>query len=289
MAVMAVVAVLAGAGASGVQAQPTPWTEAPAADWAQLFDGQSLDDWTPKLRGRALGEDPQRTFRVEDGKLVVRYDRYTEFADQFGHLFWREPLSHYVLAVEVRFAGTQLPDAPAWARMNSGVMVHAQSPESMLRDQDFPISIEVQLLAGAPGETRHTANLCTPGTHVERGGELVTQHCVDSSSRTVAAGEWARVEIVVAGNERIEHRVDGEVVLAYERPQIGGGVVGGHDPAVKRDGEPLERGWIALQSESHPVEFRKVELLKLRGCTDVSSPGYRSYFLASDAAACPGR
>jgi hypothetical protein len=28
-------------------------------------------------------------------------------------------------------------------------------------------------------------------------------------------------------------------------------------------GTPLREGYIALQSESHPVEFRKVELLNL--------------------------
>jgi hypothetical protein len=191
-----------------------------------------------------------------------------------------------VIAVEVRFVGSQLPDAPAWARMNSGVMVHSQSPESMLPEQDFPISIEAQLLAGDPDEARPSANLCTPGTHVEIDGELVTEHCVESSSRTVGAGEWARIEIVVLGDERIEHRVDGETVLVYQRPQIGGGAVSAFDPEVKEDGKMLDSGWIALQSESHPVELRKVELLELRGCTDPSSPSYRPYYVASDPSAC---
>jgi hypothetical protein len=269
-------------------AQDRPWTQAPAEDWVPLFDGRTLDGWTPKIRGAVLGDDPARTFRVVDGVLAVGYDGYSSFDDRFGHLFWREPLSHYVLAVEARFVGAQMPDAPAWARLNSGVMVHAQPPETMLRDQDFPISIEVQLLAGEGGETRPTANLCTPGTHVERDGALVTLHCVDSASRTVAPGEWVRVEIVVAGSERIEHRVDGEVVLAYRRPQVGGGVVTGFDPAAKRDGEVLESGYIALQSEGHPLEIRRVALLPLRGCTDPGSPSFRSYFVASDPAACAG-
>jgi hypothetical protein len=271
---------------SMLAAQPTSWTTAPAEDWVALFDGRTLDGWTAKIRGLELGEDPARTFRVVDGSLVVAYDGYPSFEERFGHLFWREPLSSYVIAVEVRFVGTQVEDAPAWARLNSGVMIHAQPPATMLRDQDFPISIEAQLLAGEGGETRPTANLCTPGTHVERDGALFTQHCVDSTSRTVAPGEWVRVEIAVLGGERIEHWVDGEVVLAYQRPQVGGGVVSGYDPAAKHDGELLDRGYIALQSEGHPVEFRRVEMLPLHGCTDPESTSFRSYYLVSEASSC---
>ena len=287
-ALTVIVIVVVAASGSTLHAQPTPWTDAPAGDWIQLFDGESLEGWTPKIRGRQLGDDPLRTFRVDDGKLVVRYDGNDAFDEQFGHLFWREPRSHYVIAVEVRFVGAQVPDAPAWARMNSGIMVHSQSPESMLRDQDFPISIEAQLLAGDAGERRPTANLCTPGTHVERDGELVAQHCVESSSRTVAPGEWARVEIVVLGNERIEHRVDGQVVLTYQRPQVGGGVVTGFDPAVKKDGMLLSEGYIALQAEGQPIDFRRVELMNLSGCMNPKASNYKSYYVHRDDSKCVG-
>ena len=48
----------------------------------------------------------------------------------------------------------------------------------------------------------------------------------------------------------------------------GGGNVNGHDPAQKPDGTPLTRGYISLQSESHPIQFRRVELLDLEACAE---------------------
>lgn len=235
----------------------------PGPAWTPLFNGEDLTGWTPKIRGKALGEDPARTFRVEDGLLTVGYDGYDDFAEQFGHLFYDAPLSRYRLLVEYRFIGEQAPGGPDWAFKNSGVMIHSQSPASMLRDQDFPISLEVQLLGGDSTGSRPTANLCTPGTHVHIDGALVEQHCVESSSDTYRGDEWVTVEVVVLGDESITHIVNGDTVLTYERPVIGGGVVSGFDPAAKPDGQPLTSGYIVLQSESHPVQFRRVLLQRL--------------------------
>lgn len=238
---------------------------APAAadDWIPLFNGQDLTGWTVKLTGSDLGEDPLGTFRVEDGLLTVGYERYADFGGRFGHLFYEQPFSRYLLRVEYRFVGDQIEGGPGWAFKNSGVMLHSQSPESMLREQDFPISIEAQLLGGNGTDPRPTANLCTPGTHVEMGGELVTSHCVESTSKTYHGEEWVTVDLLVLGDSLIAHIIDGDTVLAYSRPQIGGGVVAGFDPAVKRDGQALTGGYIALQSESHPVQFRRVLLKRL--------------------------
>lgn len=252
----------------------------PAADrkeWIQLFNGKNLDGWIPKITGFAPGVNALNTFRVEDGLLKVRYDEYEEFGNRFGHLFYREPFSYYIIAVEYRFTGEQAKGGPGWATRNSGIMVHGQPAETMLRDQDFPISIEVQLLGGLGKGPRPTANLCTPGTHVEMGGSLFVTHCVSSKSPTFDGDQWVRAEAHVYGGERIKHVVNGETVLEYERPQIGGGNVSNFDPKVKRDGEILTGGSISLQSESHPIEFRKVELLNLSGCRDPKAKNYKSY------------
>ncbi len=201
---------------------------------------------------------------MEGGLLKVRYDGYDAFNGRFGHLFYREPFSHYIIAVEYRFVGDQAPGGPGWALRNSGIMVHSQSARSMGKDQDFPISIEVQLLGGAASGERPTANLCTPGTHVVMDGKLFTPHCLNSRSKTYRGDQWVRVEVVVLGDSLIRHIVNGDTVMEYTKPQIGGGNVSGFDPAVKRDGTPLTAGYIALQSESHPIDFRKVEVRKLR-------------------------
>ncbi|MFN8091210.1 MAG: DUF1080 domain-containing protein [Vicinamibacteria bacterium] len=256
-------------------------------EWVSLFDGKSLDGWTPKIAGYPTGENFANTFRVENGVLKVSYDGYGgAFRNRFGHLFYKMPFSHYRLVVEYRFVGRQMPDGPEWAFKNSGIMVHGQPASTMGKDQDFPISIEVQLLGGRPTGERTTANLCTPGTNVVMNGKLVTDHCVTSTSPTFRGEEWVTAEVEAHGAGRIVHRIDGQVVLSYEKPQYGGGNVNGHDPSLKKDGELIEKGSISLQSESHPVEFRKVEILNLVGCMDEKAKNYRSYFEKADPKSC---
>ena len=227
------------------------------------------------------------TFRVENGVLKVSYDKYDTFGGRFGHLFYKTPFSHYVIAVEYRFVGEQVKDGPDWAFRNNGVMIHGQPVETMKKDQDFPISIEAQLLGGrGDGSARSTANLCTPGTNVVMNGQLETRHCIGSTSKTFDGDQWVRVEVEVHGGGAIVHRVNGETVLQYEKPQIGGGNVAGHDPALKKDGELLTSGSISLQAESHPTEFRKVELLNLAGCMDKKAKNYKSYFEKDEPSTC---
>lgn len=260
--------------------------DAPKQDWIQLFNGKDLKDWTVKITGQNAGVNLGNTFRVEDGLLKVRYDQYKEFNSQFGHMFYKQKFSHYVVAAEYRFVGDQCPGGPGWATRNSGIMVHGQTPESMGKDQDFPISIEVQLLGGLGKGPRTTANLCTPGTNVVRDGKLFTPHCVNATSPTFDGDQWVRVEAEVHGSGIVKHWVNGQLALTYEQPQIGGGSVSKFDPAVKKDGQLLEEGTISLQSESHPVDFRKVELLSLVGCKDQKAKNYRPYFTREDKSAC---
>jgi hypothetical protein len=232
--------------------------------WVPLFDGESLDGWTPKIRGYEAGVNFADTFRVEDGLLTVSYDGYDKFDNRFGHLFYERPFSHYRLRVEYRFVGEHKPDVEEWAWRNSGVMLHSQSPQSMPAGQDFPISLEAQFLGGlVEGEPRPTANLCTPGTHVDYQGRFEEEHCLWSNSDTFYGDQWVTVEVLVEGAEHFVHYVNGEAVIEYENAVTGGGVVSGHDPAMKPEGEPLGQGYISLQSEGHPIQFRRVEILDL--------------------------
>ncbi len=256
-------------------------------EWLPLFDGRSLEGWIPKITGYAVGQNFADTFRVENGVLKVSHAGYGgRFENRFGHLFYRTPFSHYRLVVEYRFVGEQMKDGPEWGFKNSGIMIHGQPPETMRQEQDFPISIEVQLLGGRPTGERPTANLCTPGTNVVMNDRLVTEHCIDSVSPTFRGEEWVRVEVEAHGSGTVVHKVNGITVLTYEKPQIGGGNVSNYDPAVKKDGELLEGGSISLQSESHPVEFRKVEILDLVGCMDPKAVNYKAYFEKADPARC---
>ena len=286
---LALVAAAAGALAAAQGTQPPAMPiKADAKDWIQLFNGKDLKDWTIKFAHHDMGVNLNDTFRVEDGLLKVRYDKWKGFTDEYGHIFYKDPFSYYLLAAEYRFVGDQVsPIAPGldWAIRNNGLMLHTPHPKTMLKDQDFPISIEVQLLGGY-GKPRTTANLCTPGTNVVMDGKLVTRHCINSKSKTYEGDQWVRVEVLMMGDELVRHLADGQTVLEYTKPQIGGGEVKPVDPKIKVDGTPLTGGYIALQAETAPIDFRKVELLNLEGCMDQKSPSYRPYFVKSNPAAC---
>lgn len=224
--------------------------------WEQLFNGKDLTDWTVKIRKHQLNENFGNTFRVVDHKIQVNYDQYEKFDDQFGHLFYKKPFSYYLIGVEYRFTGNQVKGGPAWAFRNSGIMIHGQDPKTMKVDQDFPISIEVQLLGGNGKDKRPTANVCTPGTQYVLNNSVVKSHCLDSKSETFHGDQWVRVEALVLGDSLVVHYVNGEEVLRYQRPQL--------DPVGSaEEGALLKMGTISLQSESHPVEFRKVEIVDL--------------------------
>jgi len=232
-------------------------------DWIQLFNGKDLSGWSVKIRGYDLGDNFGNTFRVENGVMKVDYDGYSKFEDTFGHIFYNQKYSSYLLDLEYRFVEDQAPGGPGWAFRNSGVMLHCQDPKTLGKDQDFPISIEVQLLGGNGKDERTTANLCTPGTNVVMDGKLVTDHCISSKSKTYHGDQWVNVKVLVLADSLIRHIIGGEIVLQYYKPQIGDGNVSGHNPEDKNDGTLLSEGHISLQSESHPVEFRRVELFDL--------------------------
>lgn len=234
------------------------------AEWIPLFNGQDLRDWIVKIQHHDVGENFGRTFRVEDGIIKVRYDEYGDFNDQFGHLYYKVPFSAYHLKLEYRFVGALQQGAPSYTLRNSGVMFHSQDPRTMPKEQDWPISVEFQFLGGlGDGKPRPTGNMCSPGTHVVYQGHLEEQHCLDSNSKTYDGDQWVKAELLVLGDSRIIHIINGDTVLRYAKPQIGGGVVNRYDPAMKQDGKLLTSGFIALQSEGQPVDFRHIELKDL--------------------------
>lgn len=231
--------------------------------WINLFNGKDLRDWTVKIAKHEVGENYANTFRVTDGMMKVSYDGYKDFDKQYGHIHYKKPYSYYLLKVEYRFVGEQAKGGEGWATRNSGAMLHGQDPKTMLKDQDFPISIEGQLLGGDGTHERHTSNVCTPGTTIYMNDKLTVAHCLESNSKTFHGEQWVTAEFLVLGDSIIKHFVNKELVLTYTKPQIGGGSVSNYDPKVKQDGKALTSGYISLQSESHPIEFRKVALFDL--------------------------
>lgn len=232
--------------------------------WVTLFNGKDLDDWFVKIHHHDVGVNFGNTFRVEDGVIKVRYDQYQDFNEQFGHLYYKVPFSQYHLVLEYRFTGELHKGAPDYTLRNSGVMFHSQDPRTMPKEQDWPISIEMQFLGGlGDGKPRSTGNMCSPGTNVVYNGKLAEDHCINSTSKTYDGDQWVKAELIVLGDSLIKHIINGDTVLQYSKPQIGGGVVNRYDPSVKQDGKLLKEGYIALQSEGQPVEFRNIKLKNL--------------------------
>lgn len=236
----------------------------PEGGWQPLFDGRSLEGWVPKIAGHELGEDPLRTFRAEDGAIRVSYDRYDRFDGRFGHLAYRVPFAAFRVRLQYRFSGRWLPDVKDWQQSNSGIMLLGQPPGTMALDQDFPVSIEVQLLGAERADPSPTANLCTPGTVVEIDGKLDKRHCINSTSPVFPNDRWVTAEVEVDAAGHVTHFVEGREVLRYSAPQ--------YDPAdadarplIERAGGELalRSGYLYLQSEGHPVEFRNIEVRPL--------------------------
>jgi hypothetical protein len=241
----------------------TKSTPTETGQWVSLFNGKDMEGWTPKFRYHDLGENFLNTFRVEDGLLKVRYDGYDEFKNTFGHLFYKDSFSHYRFRVEYRFVGEQCKGGQGWALRNSGVMIHGEDPRGMTKDQDFPVSIEVQLLGGDGEKDRTTSNLCTPGTNVVMDDKLFQPHCTSSTSKTYHGEQWVTAEIEVRGNKIIKHILDGKTVLEYTKPQLDDRDAHAKELAEKNGGLMLSGGTISLQSESHPCDFRKIEIMLL--------------------------
>jgi hypothetical protein len=235
--------------------EPKPNTK----EFVPLFNGKNLEGWTPKIRLHDYGVNYADTFRVEEGLLKVRYDKYDKFDEQFGHIFYKEAFSHYILRVEYRFVGEQCKGGPGWAIRNSGAMLHCQDPKTMDKDQKFPVSIEGQLLGGDGRAERPTMNVCTPGTNIVMNGQLITKHCNTSKAKTYHGDQWVTVEFEVRGHGVVKHLVDGKVAMEYEKTQ--------YDPndsdakkLIKDGNLKIESGFISMQSESHPIDFRKIEI-----------------------------
>jgi Domain of Unknown Function (DUF1080) len=266
-------------------------------EWLSIFNGKDLSGWTIKIADRPLKDNYKNTFRVEEGMMRIMYDQYDNFDEKYGHIYYKKPYSFYMLRFEYRFQGNQTPGGATWNNRNSGVMVHSQSAESMTFEQSFPVSLEMQLLGGLGKGERHTGNLCSPGTKVVVKDRLRLDHCIESTSKTYDGDQWVKAAIIVLGDSIVHQIIEGDTVLTYEKTQIGGGFISAEenwtvskikDPSdwKKKDGMPLKEGYIAMQAESHPIDFKNIEILELVGCTNPKALNYKSYFVKSDNTKC---
>ncbi len=270
-------------------------------EWISLFNGKDLSDWIIKVANQDLNVNHRNTFRVQDSMIRIAYDEYDTFDDAYAHLYYKKPFSYYKLRFDYRFTGAQVKGGEDWNVRNSGIMLHSQSAESNDYGQYFPVSIEIQLLGGLDTGKRTTGNVCTPGTALVLDGKVDYRHCINSNSKTYHGDQWVTAEVVVLGGESIAHLIENDTVLKYQLPQIGGGftnpkmgeedwtsrgVVESKDAWIAQAGEILTKGYISLQAESHPIDFKNIQLLDLCGCKDPKAKNYKSYFVKADNQQC---
>lgn len=269
-------------------------------DWQYLYNGKNLFGWDIKFAGEELNVNYKNTFICSDSILRIQYNEYENFDGKYAHLYYYKPYSHYKLRFEYRFFDDQVEGGASWNVRNSGVMVHSQSAQSNDFEQDFPVSIELQLLGGLEdGKERTTGNMCSPGTNVVYKGQLDETHCISSNSKTYHGDQWVSAEMIVRGDSIIHHIIEQDTVLTYTLPQIDDAFIannetgnGWNDFGVfskmweGRNGELLSSGYIALQAESHPIDFKNIRLLELKGCMDKEALNYKSYYLESDQSSC---
>lgn len=236
-----------------------------AGKWRSIFNGRSLEGWTPKIAGHPLGENYRDTFIVKDGAIRVSYAGYDRFNAQFGHLIYRTPLKAYRLRLRYRMLDPGVPDAPKWARSNSGVMFFGQAPEAMTLAQQFPVSIEFQILGKDGDGPRPTGSVCTPGTNIYFDGVMAKPHCTVSNGPTIPNGTWTRLELEVRPNGDVVQRINNVDVLHYGRPELDPREPDAQPLIAQRGGQlALTEGYISLQSEGHPIEFKNIEVQELR-------------------------
>lgn len=232
------------------------------SNWIQIFNGKDLEGWTWKINSYPLGENFGNTFRVENGILMVRYDGYgPDLKNRFGTLYFDRKLTDYRLKVEYRFVGNTAPGAPEWGCRDSGIQFHGQPPSSQELNQPFPICLEYNFHGGNGTDDRPLGALCTNGMFVEIDGEKNATKCVPATiSRTFHGDQWVTAEIDIKDG-KITHYVNGEEILSYSNPtydptnEASKKLMVGNDTVV-------HGGYVSLQSNSHPIDFRKIALLE---------------------------
>ena len=234
-----------------------------SSKWISLFDGKSLDGWEMKIAGYELNNNHKNTFRVNNGTIKVTYEDYDLFDENFGHIFYTDKkFKNYHLKLDYRFYGEHVNsftnENDAWNYKNSGVMLHSEHPNQMFIDQGFPVSIEGQFLGGSGVNDRPTLNMCSPGTEVDINGSKAMQHCVNSTSKTIHTEEWVSVEFLVFSDSIVHHIIDKDTVMTYSNIRFGGTYLS--DNFSDKIGEPLKEGYISLQSEGHPIEFKNIRV-----------------------------
>lgn len=239
----------------------TPEAPGNAPQWVSLFNGANLDGWTMKISGYELGENFGNTFRVEDGILSIRYDAYDSFRNRFGALHYDKIFTAFRLRVEYRFVGKTAVSAPSWGFRDSGIQYHGQDPRSMGKDQSFPVCLEYNLHGGNGTDERPVGEICANGINIDMDGKKVEQYCTPPKvQHTFHGDQWVTAEVECKDGV-FRHYVNGEEILSFNNARFNPDHELGKLFYNETD-NTVAQGFISLQSNGHPIDFRKIEIME---------------------------
>ena len=193
-----------------------------------LFDGKSLDGWTPfspaKKQGKDIPPTDAKVWSVQDGVIHCE-------GKPSGYLRTNKDYADYQLHLEWRWVGKPT---------NSGVLLHKTGPDVL-----WPTSVEAQVMHENAGDF-YLINLSSLIVNGKQLGPVVKPYLrakkLEPSSEN-PPGEWNRYDIVCEGDS-IRLTVNG--VLQN-----------------KGTGAKPSSGAICLQSEGSPIQFRNIYLKPL--------------------------
>jgi hypothetical protein len=243
--------------------KPQVLVPAPAGNWISLFNGRNLDGWAVKIAGQDFNDNYRDTFRVEDGLLKVSYRQYDKFGGRFGSLFYQKKFSHYWIRAEYRFVGSLAPGAPRWAFKNSGLQLHSQAPETMRKEQEWPVSVEFDIVGGRMVGSRPTGDVCRNGTNVSVNGVPLQDQCSKVGEVTIRDDAWTTALAEVDGGRRVRQIVNGALVVEYADLKLDETNADARRLESLGADNALTSGYISIQSNGHPIEFRRIEVLPL--------------------------
>jgi hypothetical protein len=217
-----------------------------------LFNGRDLSGWCVALEGRRPGEDPNGVFRVSDGVMRVS-------GEETGGIVSEKSYRDYVLRVEYRWVGKSVGSRLGMAA-DTGVLYHSQG-EMFAWNGLWMRSFECNILRGRTGDFIIVSDKGAPVRYAATvEGRVVADEANISNWFRLGSwantedtpdvfperryGEWNRLEIVCDGS-RVEHWLND--VLVFEAENL-----------------TPSQGRIQIQSEGHPVEFRRIDLKALR-------------------------
>ena len=131
----------------------------------------------------------------------------------------------------------------------------------MRKDQEFPVSAEFDIVGGRLLGSHPTGDVCENGTRVTIAGAVLLAKCSKLSPVTIPGDEWVTILAEVQGAARVRQIVNGQLVVEYTDI-----VLDDKDPDAARllnfgGDRSLGSGYISIQANSHPIEFRRIEIL----------------------------